>query len=289
MLGRIAFHLIRPLLYAVSYLPFWVLYRLSDVLFVILYYVVGYRKRVVAENLEHAFPELSPFARKGLLKTHYRYLCDLILEALKTLTISQAAATARVEIVHTELFDKYYAEGRSVVLVTGHLGNWELIGAAYAGIAAHTLYIIYHPLKDPNWESLTRHMRTRLGNGLYRMREASRDMLAHMDDPRITAFIADQAAHPDRGYWMEFMGREAPVFLGTARLARRLNQPIIYASISRPRRGHYRVELELLYDQPQNHTEEEITMVHTKRLEQDIRRQPDIYLWTHRRWKHRRS
>ncbi len=244
---------------------------------------------MVTDNLEHAFPEMDAFARKGLMRKHYRYLCDLILEALKTLTISQEAATARVKIVNTELFQRYFADGKSVVLVTGHLGNWELIGAAYAGMAAHPLYIIYHPIKDPNWESLTRHMRTRLGNGLYRMREAAKDMLENRDDARITAFIADQAAHPDRGYWMKFMGREAPVFLGTARLARKLEQPIIYASISRPVRGRYRVELELLYDRPQDHTEEEITRVHTNRLERDIRRQPDIYLWTHRRWKHSRG
>ena len=181
---------------------------------------------------------------------------------------------------------KYEEQGQSLIVVLGHYGNWELVGAAYAMLPYHKLYVIYHPLKNQYFERLMVHMRTRLGNGLYPMKKSSQIMRSNQDELTITAFIADQTPRPERGYWMEFLNQDTPVFRGTSKMAKELNYPVLYISIQRPKRGQYELHAELLVDKDTNMTEDEITELHTRRLEKDIRSQAEIWLWTHRRWKH---
>jgi len=288
-MSALIYYLSLPLIYAISLLPWWLLYRLSDVLYVVLYHVSGFRQNVVSHNLENSFPEKDPFERKLLEKRFYRYLCDLILESLKTLTIRPASVRKRVEFKDEQIFAELKEQGQSAIVVLGHYGNWELVGAAYAVTDYPPLYIIYHPLTNQYFERLIVHMRTRLGNGLYPMRQATRLMVENQQEVRMTAFIADQTPRPDRGYWMEFLNQDTPVFRGTAKMALELNVPVIYISITRPRRGFYELRAEKIVDRDTTLTEDQITELHTRRLEQDILKQPEIWLWTHRRWKHKQG
>lgn len=289
MMGAIGYHIALPFIYLVSFLPFPILYVLSDSLFVVLYVVIGYRKGVVLANLRNSFPERSEKEVKAIARSFYRWFCDLTLETLKTLTISPQSVRRRVSFRGGEVLERYASEGRSVILVLGHCGNWELAGARYAlEERVPRLHVIYHPLANPHFDRLMYRMRTRLGNRLYTMAETSKSMLRDKDLLTATAFIADQTPAPERAYWTTFLGQDTPVFLGPEVLARKLDQPVLYLSIKRPHRGYYDVSVEVLAPEPRSTVDGEITELHTKRLEADIRNNPELWLWTHRRWKHRR-
>ncbi len=131
-------------------------------------------------------------------------------------------------------------------------------------------------------------MRTRLGNKLYAMNDALRGMLRDRDKVTATAFIADQTPSPEGAYWTTFLHQDTPVFKGTEKLATKLNYPVLYVSVFRPKRGTYTIELELLTDNPKSCQENDISEMHTRRLQKDILLQPEIWLWTHKRWKHKR-
>lgn len=288
-MGAIGYYIALPFIYGVSLLPFPLLYLLSDLFYVVIYRVLGYRKDVVMSNLRNSFPEKSNAEIKEIAAKFYAWFCDLTLETLKTLTISPEEVRKRVEFIGLDIMRDYAKEGRSVILVLGHYGNWELAGARYSQERdIPQLYVIYHPLANLRFDRLIHHMRVRHGTKLYKMREATKDMIRDKDILSATAFIADQTPSPERAYWMSFLGQETPVFTGTEALARKLDKPVLYICIARPKRGYYRMELETLVSEPKATREGEITEIHTRRLEVDIKKTPELWLWTHRRWKHRR-
>ncbi len=285
----IVYYLTLPILYFLSILPFWLLYRLSDLMFVLLYYVVRYRRKVVSTNLTNSFPEKSPEEIARISRKFYRYFCDLILESLKTLTIGERSLRKHLLFANTELFEKYYEQGQSLIIVMGHFGNWELGGARFSLEPIHQLIVIYHPFKNPYFEGLIRHMRMRLGNGLYPMKTAFRDMVKDRDKVTATAFIADQTPSNANAHWMQFLNQDTPVFQGTEKIAAKMNYPVVYISVRRIRRGLYSIEPELLFETPRDTAPGEISEAHTRRLERDIQEHPEIWLWTHRRWKRKRE
>ena len=288
-MSAIGYYLALPFLYGTSLLPFPVLYLLSDFTFFLIYHVVGYRKDVVMTNLRNSFPEKSEAELRGIVKRFYRWFCDLTLETLKTLTISPEAVRQRVAFPDAHVFRSFADRKQSVIIVMGHYGNWELAGARFAvEPGLHRLIVIYHPLQNPHFEKLIVHMRTRLGNRLYAMAETFKGMLRDRAQLTATAFIADQTPAPETAYWTTFLNQDTPVFTGTGKIANKLGYPVIYLSIRQPRRGRYEMCAEVLVSDPKNTTEEAINELHTRRLEADIRNKPDLWLWTHRRWKHKR-
>ena len=288
-MSTLIFYLALPFIYLISLLPFWLMYRLSDFFFVVLYYGLSYRKKVVLTNLRNSFPEKSEQEIQAIARRFYRYFCDLILETLKSLTISPQQVKKRLTFEGLEVLAQYYEKKQSVILILGHLGNWELAGARFAVEPIHQLFVIYRPLKNKYFDRLVYHMRTRLGNKLYPMKGTFKGMVGNRKEVTATAFIADQTPSPDNAFWLNFLHQDTPVFLGTERIAQKFNYPIIYTSVKRPKRGHYRIGMELLFDNPKDTAEHEISITHTKRLEKDIKAQPEIWLWTHRRWKHKRQ
>lgn len=289
-MGALGYFLALPVIYGISLLPFPLLYVLSDGVRFVLFTVIGYRRQVIRTNLRNSFPEKSETEIRAIARKFELWFCDLTLETLKTLTITPAMVRARVSFEGTEILRAYAAEQRSVVLVLGHFGNWELAGARYStepGLPQ--LYVIYHPLQNKWFDGLMHRMRTRHGTKLYTMRETSRSMLRDRHLNTATAFIADQTPAPERAHWMTFLNQDTPVFQGTEALARKMNYPVLYISIARPRRGHYQMRVETLVAEPKSTAEGVVTEIHTRRLERDIKNNPDLWLWTHRRWKHRRD
>ncbi len=281
-------YLLLPFIYLVALLPFRVMYAISDLTFLIIFHLIGYRRKVVRANLVNSFPERSEQEINKIEKDFYQYFCDLLLETLKTLTITPKQLKKRVLFEDTSPFRKYFDKKQSVIIVMGHMGNWELAGARFGVENLHKLNTIYHPLSNSFFEKLIVRMRTRLGNGLYPMNEVYKRMLQDKDQVTATAFIADQSPSPRSAYWMTFLNQDTPVFMGTEKLARKLNYPILYVSLERERRGSYSIQCEVLCEDPSGTDEYEITKLHTRRLEKDIIKNPEIWLWTHRRWKHRR-
>ncbi len=287
-MGSLLYFILIPFIYGVSLLPFWWMYRLSDLLYLILFKIVGYRKQVVLTNLRNSFPEKPEAEIRKICTDFYKYFCDLVLETLKTLTISPAQLRKHAVFEDLAVFKKYYQQKQSVVIIMGHLGNWELGGARFALEPFHKLYVIYHPLENKRFDRLVYHMRTRLGNGLYAMRDTFKCMLRDRGDITATAFIADQTPSPKGAFWLDFLNQDTPIFSGTEKLACKLEYPVLYISMDRPRRGYYTIKVEELHARPQDTAEMEITRLHTKRLEDDIKEKPHLWLWTHKRWKHKR-
>lgn len=289
-MGAIGFYIGLPFIYLISIIPFPLFYGVSDFFFVLLYYVIGYRKKVVYQNLKNSFPEKTHEELKTIERKFYRYLCDLFLETFKTLTISKKQAVKRCAFTQqtTDLFNKLNDEKKSCIIVMGHYGNWEWAGNTFSLLLKQQLYVIYHPLTNKQFNKLMYKMRTRFGNKLYAMREVMREMIKNRNEINATAFIADQTPPPEGAYWTTFLNQDTPVFVGTEKIAQKLNYPIVYVTVSRPKRGHYLVNAEILVNEPKSTKEGEISELHTRRLEEDIKKQPEIWLWSHRRWKHKR-
>jgi len=269
-------------------IPFPLFYGLSDFIYFILYYVIGYRKKVVFGNLKNSFPEKSDKELRKISRKFYRYLCDLLLETFKTLTIRRSVALQRCVITPQAkaLFDNYYEKKQSVIIVMGHYGNWEWAGNTFSLTNKHQLYVIYHPLTNKYFDGLMYSLRTRFGSKLIPMRETFKDMVKYRDEINATAFIADQTPSAENAYWTTFLHQDTPVFWGTERIAKKMNYPVVYVTVKRKKRGKYEIDAETLFENPKDTKDGEISEAHTRKLEQDIINQPEIWLWSHRRWKH---
>lgn len=288
MMNAVFYYLIVPLIYLISFLPFKLLHLVSDVLYVLLYKVIRYRREVVSNNMKNAFPNYSNDELLKLEKDFYRFFCDMLLETFKTLTITKKQLKKHVAFVGNGVFEKCQSEGKSAVVVMGHQANWEFAGAIFSLEKTHQLYIIYHPLKNKYFDKLMHNMRSRLGNNLYTMKGAVRGMIMNKDKLTATAFLGDQTPPRKGAYWTKFLNQDTPVFTGTAKLAKKFDYPVIYTSVKQTKRGFYEVSVEFLVKNPKDFTEDEITEMHTKRLERDILADPRLWLWSHRRWKHTR-
>lgn len=290
-MSAVLYYIALPFLYLISLLPFPVLYLLSDFMYFILYRLLGYRKQVVLTNMRNSFPGKTENELNQLAKKYYHYLCDLTLETFKTLTISKKTMVKRCRFTDEALqtFNELAAGNQSIILVMGHLGNWEWAGNSFSLLCQHHLYVIYHPLSNKHFDGLMYRMRSRFGTGLIPMKDTFRQMLANRHELTATAFIADQSPPKDGAHWMTFLNQETPVFKGTELIARKINYPIVYGSIKRVKRGYYEVSVEVLIKEPKNTEEGFITATHTHRLEQDIIAQPETWIWSHRRWKHKKG
>lgn len=289
-LPAIIYYLSLPFVYLVAILPFPLLYLFSDFVYLLLYRLLGYRRKVVRQNLVKSFPEKNEREIQEIEKRFYRYFCDLFLETFKTLTISKESMVKHCEFKPETLaiFNQLAEENQSFIVAMGHFGNWEWGGNTFSICCKHQLYVIYHPLSNKYFDGLIYRMRTRFGTRLIPMKDTLRDMLKNREDLTATAFIADQSPLPDRAYWMEFMNQDTPVFLGIEKIALKIRYPIVFITIRRVKRGYYTVfaeRIELPSELQRNGT---ITETYTRRLESDIRSQPENWLWTHRRWKHQR-
>jgi KDO2-lipid IV(A) lauroyltransferase len=284
----IAFYLVYPFFYLLASLPFRILYGVSDVFFYLLW-ISGYRRAVVMKNLRNSFPEKSNAEITLIAKQFYRYLADLTLETAKTLTMTEQEAREHCLFHRAEWLDKFYEEKKSFVIVMGHYGNWEWAGPSFSLNNKFQLVVIYRPLSNPYFEKMMVGMRTKFGTRITPAHRTLRDMVAHRALVTATAFIADQTAFPESAFWTTFLHQDTPVFTGTEKLAIKFNYPVVFMHLRRLRRGYYDVTPELLFEHPAQTSPDEISETFTRRLEADIKADPAIWLWSHRRWKYQRT
>jgi len=285
----IVFYLVLPFIYFISILPFWILYGISDIMYLFLYYILRYRRDVVNQNLRNSFPDKSPEELKKISKKFYSYLCDLTLESLKKLTMTRKQTLKHCKFHDTTLFKKLHSENRSIILLMGHYGNWEWAGSTFTLETDYQLYVIYKPLSNIHWENLMVKTRTMFGTKLIKVNNTLRDMINNKNTIGATAFIADQTPFPENAYWTKFLNQETPVFTGAEKISKKLNYPIVFINIIRTKRGYYEIFAELLEQEPKNTIENEISERFINRLEKEIIKKPEIWLWSHRRWKHKRK
>lgn len=282
------YYLALPFIYFISLLPFRLLYLFSDFMYLLLFYVVGYRKKVVEENLRNSFPEKSAQELKQLSKKYYHYLCDLTLESLKKITINEKVAQERCTFKSVELIERLRKENKSIMLLMGHYGNWEWAGSSFSLLKKHQLFVVYKPLSSKYFEELMRRTRTMFGTRLIKMENTLRDIINNKNNLAAYAFIADQTPPPNIAYWTKFLHQDTAMYTGAEKLAKKLNFPVVFINIVRVKRGYYEIYAEMLCEDPKTSKENEITDKYIEKLEVEIKKMPETWLWSHRRWKHKR-
>lgn len=275
------------ILIPISLLPFPLLYCVSTVLFYFIYYVIGYRKKVVRNNLKNSFPNKSNNEILKIEKQFYKHLCDIIVETIKGFTISEYELKKRVSYSNLYVINNYFKKNKSVIVATAHYGNWEMAALSMALYFPHTTMGIYHPLKDKFFDKKITQSRGKFGLNLV----ASKNIGSFFKINKlvVSGFIADQTPHNVyRCHWMQFLNQETPVYLGTEKYAIQFNQPVLYGKINKVKRGFYSIHFDIITENPKSETPYFITETHTKLLEQQIQEQPAFWLWTHRRWKRKK-
>lgn len=288
---NIGYSLLYALLFLLALLPLPILYIVSDVLYIIVYYVIKYRRKVVRENMQKVYPDMSQKERLSLERNFYKHFTDYMVETIKLLHISDKEMRRRMEFVDADVVDRYTTQGRSVMLLLGHYGNWEWIPsltmwcAQPQGIQAGQ---IYRPLRNKWFDQFFIRLRGRFGSQCIAKNDTFRNLLKCKREGRVslTGFIADQTPSPRNiHHWVDFLGRPTPVLTGFETIARKLDMAVVYIDVEVVKRGYYRATFRLLEDNPAACPEFDITNRYNAAMEQTIRRAPHAWLWTHKRWK----
>ncbi len=270
----------------ISILPFSVLYRISDVLFFLFYFVLGYRKKVVLGNIQRSFPDKNSAEHNRICKAFYRHFTDLIVESLKVFTISAKEVEARMKFLNPDLVNRYFDEGKSVILAGGHYNNWELFAVAIDQAVKHHSIAIYKPLTNTFFDRKMRITRGKYGLEMIAIKDVKSVFDKNRDKLTLTIFGTDQSpGNVKKAYWMNFLNQDTAVLFGTEKFAKEYNYPVVFGCIHKIKRGYYTLEFRELVPDPSQAKPGEITEAHTKMLEQDILNKPEFWLWSHRRWK----
>lgn len=283
-------NLLHFLLKCVSYIPFGVIYVISDCLYYILYYVVRYRRKVVRKNLTESFPEKDMQEIKSIEKKFYSYFVDQILETCKLATISPEEISRRMKFTNAEDVNAVFRSGKSVALYMGHYGNWEWVSSIplclEKGVKSHQ---IYHKLSNANVDKLMLALRERMGSKSVEMRNTARyvNEQAALRTICLIGFIADQSPKKrEARYFLPFLHHQTPVLVGTEKLVKRYGYDAWFLEMKRIRRGYYEATFVHMHEAPQSLPDYELTAIYYRMLEQMIQACPELYLWTHKRFKH---
>jgi len=280
------YYFLYGLLWLVSLLPMRVLYLLADGIYGLVYYVFGYRKKVVMDNLQRAFPEKTEAERIRIAKKFYRNLIDSFIEVIKLLSASQRFLEKRFTM-DTSVLRELYATGGSCQIHLGHTFNWEWGQLVLTGMTDFNILVVYMPIKNNFFEKLFYRLRTRSGNVFLPANNMREAILPYLQSQYLLALVADQApANPKESWWLDFLGHPTPFVSGPEKGARSCGLPVVFAYIEKPRRGYYHATLTLGCRETSCLSEGELTRSYVRFLEDVIRRNPDMWLWSHRRWKH---
>lgn len=286
-MSRIAYYIF---LLPVSRLPLPVLYLFSNLMYWTMYRTLGYRRKVVYRNLRKSFPEKSEREIKQLMHRFYRHFFDMIVEAVRNFSAPYSEIARRFVVTNPEILEPYHEEGRQVMLLTGHYNNWEVLVAGLARQIPYHVVGIYKALQNDFLEQKVRERRGRYGMELVHTKISTGWMQEHADDPIAYYFMGDQSpTFSKHVYWTHFLNQETAVFTGAEWLCKKYDMALFYGHIEKVKRGHYTFTLELLDDQPRETAPNYLTELHTRRLEQEIEKEPAYWLWTHKRWKRKRK
>lgn len=274
-----------------SKLPLKVLYGLSDFIFVILYFVVGYRKDVVLQNLKHSFPAKSDSELKIIRKKFYHNFCDYLVETLKSFTISSHELRVRVQHLNQDVFHEAKKENKNVILLAGHIFNWEWFNALATIIPQEKSFPVYRKVQSSFWEQKVKAIRNRFGNHALEAKEVIRHIFKNTNDGNsVYMFVADQTPHSSEvTYGLEFLHQKTPAFVGYDKLSTRMDLVFVYCEMKKVKRGYYQINYHRIYPEGEKFQEYEVVRKFHKMLETTINKRPDNYLWSHRRWKYQDS
>jgi Kdo2-lipid IVA lauroyltransferase/acyltransferase len=286
---RIIFYTIYPFLWVFSRLPFFVLHRISDFFFVIIYHLIGYRKKVVLNNLILAFPEKDIKELQRIRRDFFKHFVDIFIEMIKTFSISRKEIEKRYKYVNKEIFSEIEALDKSVVLVGAHYANWEWI----VNLANYTnMHCVgaYTRITNPYFDKLIKTNRSRFGAEFVQTSKTIKKLLDYKKEDKkcIYGLLSDQSPHISKTHhWGEFLNVKVPLHTGAEMLAKKHDFAVVYMSVKKVKRSHYEISYEIMTDTPRNHEDYEITEQFLRKAEQQIYETPEYYFWTHKRFKYK--
>jgi len=286
---RLVYILVYPILWIFSILPFRLLYFSSDMVFILLYYVIGYRKKTVKSNLNLVFPEKSDKEIKTITKKFYHHLCDMMFESIKSLSISEKELKKRYTFTNIDEIHKLEAQNKSIMLMFAHYGSWEWIFIMQRYIN-HNGYAVYKRLANKYFDKLIRKIRAKYDTNLITNKQSIHSIGAAKirGELTINGFMSDQSPkHYRAKHWQNFMGIKVPVYTGAEMLAKKFDMAVIFFSVKRSKRGYYETTFKTVAVHPNEFKDYEITDKFLEFVENQIKEEPQYYLWTHKRWKHR--
>ena len=285
----VVFAIAYPIISVLSRLPMRILYIKSDFLYLLMYYVIGYRKKVVLENLKLSFPEKSDKELKKISKKFFKHLTDLIMESIKSFTISKKQISKRYTYKNTEMVNKYVQQGKNIALVGEHQANWEW-SISLPLVLNIDLYGAYTKLNNKYFEKWVRNSREKFGVIGYKTSDTVRGMQKNFNNKKQGAYIllSDQSPQPHKTYyWRDFFGIKVPIHTGAEMLSKKFDLVVINYVTRKVKRGYYETDFQLITDSPKEFKDYQITDKYTELTEKNIRLQPEFYLWSHKRFKHR--
>jgi KDO2-lipid IV(A) lauroyltransferase len=278
-----------PFLWLISILPFRIFYWFSDCVYFLVYHVIGYRKKVVRENLALTLPHLSAVERKEIEKKFYQHMCDMFLEMIKTMSITPEEMERRFTITNMDLFHEYENKGKSVVLVASHYASWEWLLTLNKRMLFNGVGV-YKKIANPYFDKLVRKIRGKYDAELVETKKAIPLMAQNQRDGILSLYglASDQSPKLDRIFHsMKFMGIEVPVHTGAEMLAKKYDLSVIFIKVKKVGRGYYEATIVPIADNPKEYENFEVTEKYLREVEKQILEAPEYYLWTHKRWKHR--
>jgi KDO2-lipid IV(A) lauroyltransferase len=286
----LVFILVYPIIWLLSILPMRVLYFISDGIYILLYYVIGYRKKVVRNNLLLAFPEKSEMERLDIEKKSFRHFVDIFVEMIKSFTISKKEISKRFTYKNLETIDEFYNNNKSLIIMAMHYANWEwVISISLHKLVQHKFYVAYRKIDNKYFNEKMKASRSKF-NGIMISTSKLLDLI-HKNDKNsklsIYGLLSDQSPLLKKThYWSDFMGVNVPIHTGAEMLAKKYNYPVLYLHVERVKRGYYESTIEILAEHPREFEDYEITDLFLQRIEKQIRKNPEYYFWTHNRFKH---
>lgn len=272
----------------ISRLPMRVLYVFSDVIFVLNYYIIGYRKKVVLDNLKNSFPDKTDAEIKAIHKEFFIIFSDYIVEMIKAFSASSNELRVRVQHINQQVFHDAKAEGKNMILLTGHIFNWEWISPLAEVIPQEHSFPVYRKMQSGFWENEIKKIRNKHGNKALEANEVIRHILKNPNDGNSAyMFVADQSPHISEVHFgLQFLNQKTPVFIGYDKLATRLDLVFVYCEMKRVKRGFYQVNYYKISPENEKFEEFEVVKKFHILLEKTIQKFPSNYLWSHRKWKY---
>lgn len=270
--------------------PFGLIYLFSDVFYLFVYHMVGYRRKVVIRNLKNAFPEKSDIEIKNISRGFYRHFSDLTLETIKMRTMKPSDSEERMKVKNAGLVNSYFDKGKSVIVLTMHYNNWEW-GTYLSVHLKHNSLAVYKPLQNVVFDKFLNQTRTKFGTELIRNDQIYKRILnAEKNNEPVFIWLAgDQTPPVFHKWWFRFLNQDALFYPGPAIISKRFDQPVFFQKIEKTGRGKYETTFELLIENSSQFTEPEIIKMYIHRMEELIREKPEYYIWSHKRWKHKRE
>lgn len=272
-----------------SLLPLGVLYLLGDFLYFLAFYIFRYRKKIVWQNLRDSFPEKSGEELQAIQKKFYRHLGEVFAEIIKSISISESELNRRFTVVHIDRLSQRVSEGRTVIILTTHLFNWEWPSLITSLKQPYQVYFVYQTLSSPFFDKLMLRIRTSFGGKAIKRQHVLKEVLAHHKKARIVALLADQSpAGNEKDHWTSFLNQQTAFFAGAEKMATKLKLPVFFGGVKRLQRGYYELYFKEIYH-PNQPEKNKITEYYVRELENQIRETPENWLWSHKRWKKKKN